>query len=212
MVGCSVAMVGCIFLTFVILWWMLPIIFFGNEIFCFFNKRREHVAWPLLRLFGVTKLFIGVLCFRSLATRCLACFPLPGKHEVIDTLIKHDADLNACDYHGSTPLHLAAQAGSQSVIVSCGQRLWWPEILRIVKVDDFFWTFGLRSPWFSGFSTSSRLIIIIFFRGDYFLELFLPFHLSINFPKENICVILRLMQGFLTWANGLLRGSSLWFW
>jgi len=48
---------------------------------------------------------------------------ITGKHEVIDILVKHKADISITNYHGETPLHVAAQQGSQSVIVSRSHQL-----------------------------------------------------------------------------------------
>ena len=38
---------------------------------------------------------------------------------MIDVLMKYGSDVTITDYHGCTPLHVAAKQGSQSVIVSC---------------------------------------------------------------------------------------------
>ena len=37
---------------------------------------------------------------------------------MVEALISLGGDLNASDYHGATPLHLASQEGNQSAIVS----------------------------------------------------------------------------------------------
>ena len=41
-----------------------------------------------------------------------------GQASLIDLLVSKGAVVNATDYHGSTPLHLACQKGYQSVTVS----------------------------------------------------------------------------------------------
>lgn len=40
-----------------------------------------------------------------------------GRVEIADLLISHGAVINASEYRGFTPLHLAAQRGHQAVIV-----------------------------------------------------------------------------------------------
>lgn len=43
-----------------------------------------------------------------------------GQASLIDLMVSRGAIVNATDYHGSTPLHLACQKGYQSVTVSGG--------------------------------------------------------------------------------------------
>ena len=43
---------------------------------------------------------------------------LYGQAHLIDVLIQHGAIVNASDYLGLTPLHLACQKGYQNIIVS----------------------------------------------------------------------------------------------
>lgn len=46
-----------------------------------------------------------------------------GRAEVVEYLKASGSLVNATDYHGSTPLHIAAQRGHQSAVVSAALNL-----------------------------------------------------------------------------------------
>lgn len=54
---------------------------------------------------------------------------LHGQAHLVDLLIQHGAVVNASDYLGYTPLHLACQKGYQNIVVS--------ELWRKMRIDGY---------------------------------------------------------------------------
>lgn len=64
---------------------------------------------------------------------------LHGQAHLVDLLIQHGAVVNASDYLGYTPLHLACQKGYQNIVVSeLWKILFWEKTELIVTKMLFF--------------------------------------------------------------------------
>lgn len=91
---------------------------------CCSNRNDLNAVTVLSRDYrGYTALHIaaqgGTTAFRRLKRFVLNCVRI-GLTEVMSLLIERQSQVNAADFHGSTPLHIACQRGNQKAVVLCG--------------------------------------------------------------------------------------------
>jgi hypothetical protein len=60
-----------------------------------------------------------------------------GKGQLIDLLVQHGAVIDATDYLGQTPLHLACQRGYQNVVVWSCSIVLLAVLLHVLVINTF---------------------------------------------------------------------------
>lgn len=80
--------------------------------------KKCRVSWFIVTWFIFTVWISKVAVFLCKVYPFLWMLIFQGQTSLVDLLVAKGAVVNATDYHGSTPLHLACQKGYQSVTVS----------------------------------------------------------------------------------------------
>ncbi len=86
-------------------------------------------------------LFISNIQYKTLNFMS-CCSTFPGHLHVAEILLKKGADVNATDYHGSSPLHLACQKGHQKLVVSTVLILFHTNFWRVATWKRNFFHVG----------------------------------------------------------------------